>query len=105
MNIRSLTVGAALPQDEAVRATLISRLGEFAGTGRASLQAAGFTVQSTRLSTQPLEEWVEPGEGALASVVQVSEIAARAGLDYCSLGTIQAADKPGDNRLLALVDT
>lgn len=104
MNIRSLTVGAALPQDEAVRATLISRLGEFAGTGRASLQAAGFTVQSTRLSTQPLEEWVEPGDGAIASVVEVGEVAARSGLGYCSLGTIQAADKPDDGRLIGLMD-
>src|SRR6476620_10921641 len=104
MNIRSLTVGAALPHDEAARATLITRLGEFAGTGRASLQAAGFTVQSTRLSTQPLEEWVEPGEGAVGSVVAVGEVATGSGLAYCSLGTVQAADKPDDARLIALMD-
>ncbi len=61
MNIRSLTVGAALPRDMADRASLIARLGEFANNGRATLQAAGLTVQSTRLSTQPLEQWLDLG--------------------------------------------
>ena len=104
MNIRSLTVGAALPLDEADRATLISRLGEFAGTGKASLEAAGFTVQTTRLSTQPLEEWVEPGESALSTVAALGEAVGRAGIDYCSLGTIQAAERSDDEAALGLQD-
>jgi uncharacterized protein (UPF0210 family) len=102
MNIRSLTVGAALPLDEADRATIIARLGEFAGTGKASLEAAGFTVQTTRLSTQPLEEWVEPGESALPTVAAVGEAVGRAGIDYCSLGTIQAAERSDDEAVLGL---
>src|SRR5439155_1231167 len=40
MRIRSLTIGAALPTDEAARASLIARLGEFARAGRAALEAA-----------------------------------------------------------------
>ena len=63
MNIRSLTIGAALPTDVAGRASLIARLGEFARTGRAALEAAGYTVQSVRLSTQPVERWLAPGGG------------------------------------------
>ncbi len=104
MNIRSLTVGAALPPDAADRASLIARLGEFANKGRATLQAAGYTVQSTRLSTQPLEEWLDPADDLLATVVEVGRLSARAGLDYCSLGTIQAADHLQDGALLALQD-
>ncbi|HST04697.1 MAG TPA: DUF711 family protein, partial [Chloroflexia bacterium] len=96
MNIRSLTVGACLPQDGSDRADLINKLGAFAHTGRAALEAAGFTVQTTRLSTQPLERWIAQGEGASASVVDVAQSSLAAGLDYCSLGTIQAASAPED---------
>lgn len=96
MNIRSLTVGAALSQDESGRTDLIDKLGAFAHTGRAALEAAGFTVQTTRLSTQPLERWVAAGEDASASVVEVAQTSRSAGLDYCSLGTIQAASSPED---------
>ncbi len=104
MNIRSLTVGAALPRDPADRASLIARLGEFANNGRATLQAAGLTVQSTRLSTQPIEQWLDPARDMIADVVEVGRLSARAGLGSCSLGTIQAADHPQDGTLLALED-
>jgi uncharacterized protein (UPF0210 family) len=104
MNIRSLTVGAALPDDEAARASLVARLGEFAGTGRATLEAAGFTVQSTRLSTQPLEQWLDPSDDPRTVVIAMADLAVRSSLDYCSLGTIQAATFPEDERLLALQD-
>jgi uncharacterized protein len=96
MNIRSLTVGAALPGDTAGRASLIERLGEFAVTGRAALQAAGFTLQIARLSTQPLEQWLDPSGDALAAVVDVGKLSSRSGLDYCSLGTMQAVDQPNN---------
>ncbi|MEO8289114.1 MAG: DUF711 family protein [Chloroflexota bacterium] len=105
MNIRSLTVGAAIPHDEVDRATIISRLGDFAITGRASLQAAGFTVQTTRLSTQPLELWVAPHEDTRAAVAALSSIAIRSGFDYCSIGTIQAGYDPDDPRIITLIDS
>jgi hypothetical protein len=54
MNIRSLTIGAALPSDEAGRASLISRLGEFARSGKSALEGAGFKVQMVRQSAQTL---------------------------------------------------
>lgn len=104
MNIRSLTVGAALPGDEAGRADLIDRLGAFAMTGRAALEAAGFTVQTTRLSTQPLERWLRPTGDAKASVAAVGKACTHAGIDYCALGTIQAATGLDDTGLLALQD-
>ena len=104
MNIRSLTIGAALPKDEAGRAALIARLGDFATTGRAALQSAGFTVQTARLSTQPLEKWLEPSGVATDEIVQLGEHCATAGIDYCSLGTIQAQARSHEaSNLLHLV--
>jgi uncharacterized protein (UPF0210 family) len=91
MNIRSLTVGAALPQDEAARAELIDRLGSFAQAGRAALESSGFGVQTTRFSTQPLEQWIGPLDRAHDEVARLGELCTRSGLDYCSLGTVQAA--------------
>src|SRR5215204_3283017 len=104
MNIRSLTVGAALPLDPAARAELISRLGDFAVTGRSALQVAGFTVQSTRLSSQPLELWLDPADRdqACSTVADVGKRCTAAGLDYCSLGTVQAASSEPDPGLDAL---
>ena len=108
MNIRSLTVGAALPGDPASRASLIERLGEFAVTGRGALQAAGFTVQVVRLSTQPVEQWLDPSSDALAATVELGKKSARCGIEYFSLGTMQAAGQPYDSpdadRLHALQD-
>jgi uncharacterized protein len=105
MNIRSLTVGAALPLDPAARAELISRLGDFAVTGRSALQVAGFTVQSTRLSSQPLELWLDPADRdqACSMVADVGKRCTAAGLDYCSLGTVQAASPEPDPGLDALL--
>lgn len=91
MNIRSLTVGGALPNDEIERGEMIERLGAFAVTGRAALESAGFSLQSTRLSTQPLERWAGEGDAALSTVASVGAKCASVGLNYCSLGTIQAS--------------
>lgn len=79
-----------MPQDEAGRASLIDLLGTFAQAGRITLEKAGFTVQTTRLSTQPLEQWLTP-DNALDEVAQFGKQVAEHGIDYCSLGTIQAA--------------
>src|SRR5687768_7365354 len=91
MNIRSFTVGAAMPQDEAGRASLINLLGTFAQAGRLTLERTGFTVQTTRLSTQPLEEWLTSSADAPGKVARLGNLSVSEGIDYCSLGTIQAA--------------
>ena len=105
MNIRSLTVGAAMPQEEAGRASLIDLLGTFAQAGRVTLEKTGFTVQTTRLSTQPLEQWLPTVDDATSKVAQLGRQATAHGIDYCSLGTIQAArDEEGaTNQLVALI--
>ncbi|MDQ6695218.1 MAG: DUF711 family protein [Chloroflexota bacterium] len=104
MNIRSFTVGAALTLDELGRATLINRLGHFAAAGRATLEAAGFTLQSTRLSTQPVDLWLSLNQDMARTAAAVSSLSAQckgARIDYCSLGTLQASDDWGSARELA----
>ena len=103
MRIRSLTIGAALPTDEAARASLIARLGEFARAGRAALEAAGFAVQTTRLSTQPAERWLSVSGGLLATVSDFGRACESQGLDYCSLGTIQAQQTQNGDRPVGAV--
>ncbi len=95
-----MTIGAALPTDVADRASLIARLGEFAHMGRAALQAAGYTVQSVRLSTQPLERWLIPDDNAPTIVAELGKQCAEAAIDYCSLGTIQAQASNEETRAL-----
>lgn len=107
MNIRSLTIGADLPTDVAGRASLIARLGEFARMGRAALEAAGFTVQTARLSTQPLERWLPPQEfvtteQASGVIAELGRQCVQAGIDYCSLGAIQAQYGNDDARTILL---
>lgn len=96
MNIRSLTAGAALPEAGGGRTELIARIGRFAQAGKVSLEAAGFTVQTTRLATQPLERWLQPGAHAQADLATVGQACLDAGLDYFSTGTIQASGRDSD---------
>lgn len=104
MNIRSFTVGAALPTDSAERGALIGRLGEVVVAERIALEGAGYTVQTTRLAAQPLERWL----GALAlaedAVAEVGRACGEAGLDYFSLGTIQAASEASGKNLALLME-
>ena len=90
MNIRSLTVGAALPTGDPARLELVARLGSFAQAGKRALEAGGFTVQTTRLAAQPLEAWLTPGDDAPGTVADLGRACADAGLDYISVGTLQA---------------
>jgi uncharacterized protein (UPF0210 family) len=99
MNIRSLTVGAALPSQEKSRADLIRTLGSFARAGRDALSDAGFEVQTTRLSTQPTETWLPDSapEGDMPAVAaELGSTSEESGLDYCSLGTILCAQEMSD---------
>jgi uncharacterized protein (UPF0210 family) len=107
MNIRSLTVGAALPVQEESRAALIRTLGSFAQAGRGALQDSGFEVQTTRLSTQPAETWLPSaaGDDEMARVAaELGSTCEESGLDYCSLGTIQAAEGTADEVEMIIED-
>src|SRR5436190_4913323 len=65
------------------------RLGTFSRAGRAALEDAGFTVQTTRLSTQPIERWLPPNASALRIVSELGQMCAVEDIFYWSLGTMQ----------------
>lgn len=90
MNIRSLTTGASLPAGESLRLEFLARLGSFAQVGREALEAEGFTVQTTRFAAQPLQEWLQPGNDAPGQVAAIGQTCTGSGIDYFSLGTLQA---------------
>lgn len=100
MNIRSLTAGAALQRQRESRAQLIDRLGSFVHAGKAALEAEGFAVQTTRMATQPLEQWLKPDSRAKERLADVGKVCTDAGLDYFSTGTIQAAEPDADTGAL-----
>jgi uncharacterized protein len=100
MKIRSLTAGAALPAQAEGRAELIRSLGSFAKMGREALEGAGFEVQTTRLSTQPAEAWLPESGDMPAAAAEIGALCEEAGIDYCSLGTVQAVE----GETLALLD-
>ncbi|HEY0068651.1 MAG TPA: DUF711 family protein [Chloroflexia bacterium] len=90
MNVRSLTTGAELPTGDDPRLELAARLGSFAQVGKQALEAQGFTVQTTRLAAQPLEDWLVPDDGAPGRVADLGAACAESGIDYFSIGTLQA---------------
>lgn len=90
MNVRSLTTGANLPAGDASRLEFLARLGSFAQAGKEALEAEGFTVQTTRFAAQPLQDWLQPGDAAPEKVAEIGRTCAEAGIDYFSLGTLQA---------------
>lgn len=100
MNIRSFTTGAALPLDTESRSQLIERLGSFAHIGKTALEAGGFNVQTTRMSAQPLEQWLKPDSEAKKTLIGVGRSCTDAGLDYFSTGTVQAAQPDVDTGTL-----
>lgn len=90
MNIRSLTTGAALPKADEARLELVTRLGSFAQAGKVALEDNGFTVQTTRLAAQPFEEWLAIDNGAPGKANDLGKACTESGIDYFSLGTLQA---------------
>lgn len=91
MNIRSITCFVNIahrPLDGIVGAA-----GEVAHQADQALEAAGYTVQTTRLATQPLSHLsAEP----LALLAELEPAAAQAGFDYLSLGPILADSAEAD---------
>ena len=85
MNIRSVTCFVNIgpqPVEGVVRAA-----GEVARQVSQALEAAGYTVQTTRLATQPLS--LLPTK-PLALLSELGPAAAQAGFDYLSLGPVLA---------------
>jgi hypothetical protein len=101
MNIRSVTCFVNIG-DAALWPTVIRQAGQVALESRAALEAAGFTVQTTRLATQPLSQLpADPVRLATDLWPYCSE----AGFEYLSLGPVLADTPDADlSRLGAIPD-
>lgn len=90
MNIRSVTCFLNVGEP-AAQAHNVRRAGQLAIEVRAALQAAGFSVQTVRLATQPLSHL--PGD-PLRLAAELWAQCADAGFEFLSLGPV-LADRPG----------
>lgn len=108
MNVRSITcfLNAAPahegqdPGETAGQANAVEAAGSLAREVRAALEAAGLSVQTARLATQPLS-WL-PGD-PLALGRALAQQAAAAGFEYLSLGPVLADGPMAGLERLALV--
>ena len=89
--IRTITLGLA--QAHPIAAATIEHGSAVLHKAKERFSAAGYTVQTVRLSTRPLfddlADWSASRRLAYAQSLQ--ETLARHGLDFCSLGTVNAA--------------
>lgn len=101
MNIRSVTcfVNAGNPKSQA---TTVHQAGQLAHEARIALEAAGFSVQTTRLATQPFS--ILPAEPK-SLAVELWAQCAEAGFEYLSMGPVLAHTPHADlSRIDAIPD-
>lgn len=101
MKIRSVTCFANAG-DRTTQADTVQRAGQMVHDSQSALQTAGFSVQTTRLATQPLSRLpADPLETATELWAQCTQ----AGFEYLSLGPILADGSDADlSRLDAIPD-
>ena len=93
MKVRSVTIFAPLvPQDEAALAPFAA----FGRTARRALEEAGYTVQTVRLATPPWPRAFPDPARAVAAAIWLDQNAPPMGIEYISLGPVEAA-QPGDH--------
>jgi uncharacterized protein (UPF0210 family) len=91
--IRTITLGVGDPHPLAEDA--IARAASFLQTARERVEAAGYTVQTTRISTCPLlaDLITQSNDAILAYAQRIQAVCEQHSIDYCSLGTTPA-DEP-----------
>lgn len=89
--IRTLTLGIAEPHP--IPAKVIERAKTILESASARCRQAGYEVQTTRVSTRPLFEDLASWSSAAIRdyVYELQRALDQEGLEYCSLGTVQAA--------------
>lgn len=102
MRIRSVTIGTNVHHrlDE----SRFSPLERFQRQARARFEGAGLEVQTVRLATQPFPEILKSqGPAAAAPFARRLEERCQAlGIDYCSIGTVPAAEP--DSNLMSYIE-
>jgi uncharacterized protein (UPF0210 family) len=103
MRIRSVTIGtnASYPIDE-------SRFGAFTrfqARARELFEGAGLEVQTVRIATQPFPEILQDvgPAGAVAFARDLEALCQAHGIDFCSIGTVPAADRHVDPGYIAVI--
>lgn len=86
LQIRSITLGLQATHSDLL--PLCSVAGAFLSKARRALSDGGFTVQTTRLCTQPIHELVEPADFP-AFALALETACGLADIDYCAAGGIQ----------------
>jgi uncharacterized protein (UPF0210 family) len=100
MRIRSVTIGTNLAYP--IGDEHLSSIDAFSARARTIFAEAGFEVQTVRLASQPFPEVVR-SEGPSAAVPYACQLEARCkaiGIDYCSLGSVQAVVQDADLRYI-----
>lgn len=92
--IRTITAGIGL--DAATDRDAVERALRFLDGARETFTAAGHTVQTVRIATQPLDEWLADWDGpdAIGSLQPLDWIATEAGMPF-SIGPVRPPDDPG----------
>jgi len=102
MEIRAITFFTELPSHPSLQQMEqhIMPLSKQAAQVKELFTEAGFTVQSLRLATQPLEQVLPRGATAEQLAIfarQYEQTASRAGFKHMALGTLGASSATGDN--------
>jgi uncharacterized protein (UPF0210 family) len=93
MRVRSVTIGANLTYPlEAARFRVFE---QFQARARSLFERAGLEVQTVRLATQPFPEMVQDPEPSRVAqfAVELEGLCLAHGIDYCSIGTVEAAHR------------
>lgn len=100
MRVRSVTVGTSVGYP--VEKGLFVSLEAFQRVARARFEQAGLEVQTVRLATQPFPEiLVRAGPQEAVELARELETLSKGhGLDYCSIGTVAAAEEGADLRYM-----
>lgn len=89
MKVRSVTVfSREVPQDE----NALQALAAFGAAARAALEGAGYTVQTVRLATPPWPRTFADPADAVVAAMWLDQHAPPLGIEYVSLGPVQAAE-------------
>jgi uncharacterized protein (UPF0210 family) len=89
MKVRSVTIGTNVSYPLDVGGFRV--FGRFQERARALLQDAGLVVQTVRLATQPFPEILQTPAEAAPFARELEELCQNYGIDYCSIGTVAAA--------------
>jgi uncharacterized protein (UPF0210 family) len=103
MRVRSVTVG--MSADYPIARGPFQDLEAFQSRTRALFEEVGLEVQTVRLATQPFPEVLagKGPEGAVAFACELETLCQRHGLDFCSIGTVAAAEPEADLRYVDVI--